>query len=479
MSIPKQTINYERGEAEERLTLNDYDKFDNVKEYYEYFADSIGFNQFAFKGGIYKANCNTQKIMCIKHEDAKMYIRVIGDFYKYVTDSITGRMVLRGWDIKAINIDYGHVNGFKKMIDAFDGFCVQPSNTHFERVINNHFNMYEPIHHIPKEGKFPYIEMYFQHIFGDNFLEMAYDYFSILWRIPTQKLPVPALVSEETGTGKSTMIDFMRAIWGDNAVMIGNSEISSEFNTTYASKLIVGIDEGFIDKKTVLEKIKSLVTRPSLLLNDKNVKVKEIPCHLHFLICTNNETSFVKMEGEDSRFWVLKIKGIPQEERIYNLLEKMVGEIPAFLWFLENREYSIPKEDRLWFAPHRFDTEAKQVMIEASLPKNVRVLKEFLDEFFEKTGQTIVNFTKTDLNEIFKREGGNSTFDHNFMKRYIKYEKANKARLDERSYPYTEPAHTVKELQRYFTFFAEDYLSAELFRELHGDTLSGTGKAPF
>lgn len=467
---PKEVeIDFETGDVQNKIPFGDFEPFEDATDYYQYHMEKIGYAKFEFNGGIYKLSPNSKKNIphCIKHPEANNYIRVIGDFYKYITHPTSGQTVLIGWDSKALSVDYGHIEGFKKMIPAFDGFCNNPSNTNFERVIKNHYNMYEPIYHKPTPGNFPNIKRYMKHIFGES-IEMGYDHFSICWRYPTQKLPIISLVSEETGTGKTTMIDFVKEMWGNNVIMIGNSEIESEFNTTYASKLFVGIDEGFIEKKTVLEKIKSIATRKEILLNDKQVKVKPIPCHIHFIICTNNETNFVNMSSEDSRFWVLKINPIPQEKRVYNLLDKMIEEIPAFLHFLETREISIPKEDRFWFAPHRFHTEAKQTMIEASLPKNAKILKEFMDEYFEKAMRRSASFTKSDLNTILKVEGGNGNFDHQFLKRYLKFEKTEKAVLNERSNPY-EPSLTTKELQRYFTFYAEDYISPLLYKELFGE----------
>lgn len=456
-------LNEETGEYEFKDESLNHNNYKSEKQYYEAFSDKIGRNQFGFKGGIYRFDETKEKIICIKHPDANNFIRVIGDFYKYVLSPITQKIILGGWDDKALNIDYDHVPRFKQMIPAYDGFCVVPSNTNFQRVINKHYNMYEPIHHTPKKGDFPNIKLYFQHIFEDS-LEMGYDYFSISWKYPTRKLPILSLVSRETATGKTTMIDFMRAIWGDNAVMVGNKDITTEFNAPYITKLIVGLDEGFIEKKSVLEMIKSLSTALSANYNNKFSKAKPIPCHLHFVVCTNNERNFVNMEAQDSRFWVLKIKSV--KNTVNKLLEKMIAEIPAFLDFIENRTMSIEDEDRLWFGPQRFETEAKNVMIAAALPRNVKVLNEFLDEYFEKTTRKVVNFTKSDLNDILKAEGGTGGFDHSFLSDYMKYEKSSKARLDDRSTPYATPLLTTKEFQRYFTFFAVDYMKPELYAEL-------------
>lgn len=461
---PKATaINYDTGEVN---TIDDHDQYENVWVYYADFSNELGIKNFKFKGGVYRYDQSKSKIITISHPDAAHYIRIVGDFYKFITNE-KGDKTLRPWDSKALTIDYSEIKEFKKMIKSYDGFCVHPSNTDFQKVINNHYNMYEPIKHIPKQGDFPHIKNYLQHIFGES-IEMAMDYFTILWRYPTQKLPIIALVSAETGTGKSTLLFLTKAIFGENCSLLGNSEISSEFNSTYATKLLIGIDESFIEKKIVLEKIKSLNTSPFIWLNEKGVKQKQVQCHAHFLLTSNNETNFAAIDEHDSRFWIIKVN--QPQDKVHNLMYEMEKEIPAFLHELNTREITIPCEDRFWFAPWRFNTEAKQKVIEASLPRNAKTIKNFLNEYIEKYKRKTIYFTKADLNEILKMEGGLGTFDAEFLQRYIPFEKPTRVSRNQRSAPfitaYTNPEQTSEEVQRFYAFHAKDYIDQNLYDEL-------------
>lgn len=451
-------IDYNSGDV---VGMNDYDRFDTVQEYYSYFRAELGTSQFTFKGGTYYYNAAKGQIEILIHPDAQHYVRIVGDFYKFITDE-QGKRTLRAWDSRAISIDYQQVKGFKQMVKAYDGFCFVPENINFQPIVNNMYNLFEPIQHCPTEGDFPYTKGYFQHIFGDS-LEMAYDYFSILWRYPTQKLPIISLVSVENGTGKSTLLFLMKAIFGENCTIVGNSEIGSDFNGTYASKLMIGIDESFIDKKTVLEKIKSMNTAKYIWLNEKGVKQKQIACHAHFILTSNNETNFVNLDEHDTRFWIIKVN--QPQDKIPNILDKMESEIPAFLHFLQTREISIECEDRFWFKPERFETEAKQRLVEASLPKNVKVLREFLEEYFQKAERRMVHFTRSDLNQILRQEGGTGNFDHEFLRRYMVFYREKKVARKMHSQPYNETL-LIDEPQRYITFDAHDYLPAEIFHEL-------------
>jgi len=57
------------------------------------------------------------------------------------------------------------------------------------------------------------------------------DYLTILFLKPAEKLPALCLVSKEQKTGKSTFLHWLQKIYGDNAVILGNEDFSSNFNT--------------------------------------------------------------------------------------------------------------------------------------------------------------------------------------------------------------------------------------------------------
>lgn len=451
------------GEKIKPIQANQHDKFRNASHYYEHFRDEIEpFEEFDFKGGIYywHEGKKSSYMVCVKHPEATNYIRVVGDFYKWITDA-SGKKRLSPWDAKAIAIDYADIKGFKQMVDSYDGFCLEPDNNEYKPVINNLYNMYNPITHKLEAGEFPYIHAYFQHLFGDSF-EMAYDYFSILWQFPKQKLPIISLVSEENGTGKSTLLFLMKYIFGDNCSILGNSEINSDFNATYATKVLVCLDESFIEKRVVLERIKSLNTAPFIWLNEKGVKQKQVDCHCHFILTSNNESNFVMLDEYDTRFWVIKVA--QPKTKTPDLLALMKDEIPAFLHFLNTRDIVHPKSDRFWFAPELFETDAKRRVVEASIPQKVRILKDWLSEYFEIHKFKTVYFNRMDLQQILKNEGFNTVFDGDFFKKYIKFDYEGKVQRRDRNSLYNSTV--TNETQRFFEFHAINYLDRDIYDEL-------------
>ena len=57
--------------------------------------------------------------------------------------------------------------------------------------------------------------MFLKHIFQEQ-LEIGLDYLALLYRKPTQPLPVLCLVSHERNTGKTTFLNFVKEIFGLN-----------------------------------------------------------------------------------------------------------------------------------------------------------------------------------------------------------------------------------------------------------------------
>ncbi|MCF8372830.1 MAG: DUF3854 domain-containing protein, partial [Bacteroidales bacterium] len=245
--------------------LRKYFAIDKVASFYLKYASILQESEFIFQGSKYKHNGD--KLEMLQHKDAKLYLRVGCDYYKEVS-KINSRgdyeNVLKKWRIGEIKRDYEQ-KGIKNFIDQiakYDEFCNIPDNTeNYKRqyVLPNYttnYNLYEPINHPIKEGRIDNTTMFLKHLFtptsrdspeyGDPFL-IALDYLTILYQHPHHLLPIICLVSKEQGTGKTTFLKWLKAIYKSNATILGNSEFNLDFNTHYINKLLIMIDESFIE----------------------------------------------------------------------------------------------------------------------------------------------------------------------------------------------------------------------------------------
>jgi hypothetical protein len=194
-----------------------------------------------------------------------------------------------------------------------------------------------------------------KHIFGGQ-AELGLDYLQLLYSNPTQMLPILCLVSKERVTGKTTFLKWLKAIFENNLTYLTNDNFSSQFNIDWANKLLICIDEVLFNKEELTERIKYLSTTNFNKLEAKGKDKREDEFFGKFILCSNNEDGFIKIDSEETRFWVLKIPSLKNEDT--HFLEQLVNEIPAFLYHLENRKLATTHKTRMWFTPDQVRTVA-------------------------------------------------------------------------------------------------------------------------
>ena len=131
--------------------------------------------------------------------------------------------------------------------------------------------------------------------------------------------------------------------------ILDNDRISSQFNSGYAGKLLIAIDETIIatDKPIVKSRIKMITTNNTIPLEGKGKDSKEIFNFSKLVMCSNDENNFMQIDEQENRYCIIKVPTIPKENRDPKLFEKMISEIPAFLHFLQNRDVCYPEKTRL------------------------------------------------------------------------------------------------------------------------------------
>jgi hypothetical protein len=195
-------------------------------------------------------------------------------------------------------------------------------------------------------------------------------------------LPVPCLVSPENGTGKSTFLKWLSMIYAGNATILNNDRFKMNFNGHYASKFIIGLDEGFleVEKKAEKEKLKQLVTSDTIFLENKGMDIKEIPYYGKLIICSNDADRLMKIDEGETRWFIVRV--YPTADKDPFMEDKLQEEIPAWLDFISNRKIFHPKKDRLWFLPEHFETEQFRKIVEVTKNRLDSVVEEFLKETF-------------------------------------------------------------------------------------------------
>ena len=296
------------------------------------------------------------------------FIRVGTTLYKIVEQPrLNGGYVRKriAWNNETLRQDYG--KDYIGSVPKYDGFCTVPEHVSYQPVIGKFLNLYEPIDHQPQEGDFPSIRSLVEHIFGEQY-ELGMDYLQLLYLQPIQKLPILLLVSEERNTGKSTFLNFLKALFQNNVTFNTNEDFRSQFNSDWAGKLLIVVDEVLLSRREDSERLKNLSTALSYKVEAKGKDRNEIAFFAKFVLCSNNE-----------------------------YLQKLKAEIPAFLYHLQHRQLSTEKESRMWFAPSLLHTEALQKIIRSNRNRLEIEMHELILDIMESVGTDTFSFCPNDL----------------------------------------------------------------------------------
>jgi len=273
------------------------------------------------------------------------------------------------------------------------------------------------------EGDWSTTKFFLEHIFGEHY-EYGLDYIQILYQHPTQILPIFCLVSRENKTGKTTFLDFLKLIFGENACKVGNAELSNEFNSFTATRLVVGVDETFLEKKTTIEKIKMLSTSNRIAMQRKGVDHEEMWHFAKYILVSNNEDNFIYASDEDVRYWVRKIPVIKKE--IPDMLNILHEEVPAFLYMLNNRKISVPKTGRAWFDPALLETDALKRLRVASKSTAEKEITSFIYNMFMEFAVAEIKMTMDVLKERTVKNKYEDSYISRILHDNMKIEKADK-----------------------------------------------------
>ncbi len=351
--------------------------------------------------------------------DPVPYVRVGCTYFKKIvkTDRYGfSRIELKVWKKEEIILDHG--KEFLREIPQFDDFAMKPSNLSFEQVVGNCLNLYSEFIHHPIEGEFKWTEIFLMHIFGEQY-DLGLRYLQILYLHPDRSTIILSLVSSERQTGKTTFLNWINAMFGSNVAIISSSDLLSAFNSPYALKNIICIEETLFEKQITMEKLKSITTSKSLLINEKFISSYMIPFYGKIILTSNNEDKFAKVEEEEIRFFVRKV-GKPQINN-HAIEEDLIREIPAFLHYLT----TLPPVDwsvsRSGFRTEELKNKSLEAVVNESRSWLYKELEINLSEYFDnQENKKFLLASATDIKDHFFKY--NQRCDASYMRTVLKNE---------------------------------------------------------
>ena len=447
--------------------------------FYARHGDEIKDLEFNFNGARY-LNVKDDGLRMVIHADSFKFIRVGCDYFKLIhvpntnKENVldTKRVPWKAGEITRDFVHKGHKNFFDT-IEKYDAFCNVPDNTGlYQPIVENCFNLYGKVDHLPEAGKWPAIEGYLKHVFGEAILpsghtnyDLALDYLTLLYLKPRQKLPILCLVNKKKNTGKSTFLWLLKELFQDNTTFIGNEELKDHLNDDWAGKLVIGIDEGFIDKKSVLERLKSMSTSSTIKLRGMYTGRQEIAFFGKFVLTSNDEDNFVMIDNDEVRFWVNKVPQLTKDDP--DLLEKMVNEIPAFLDHLQMRTILHHKTTRHWFDFKLLETEALKSVKNSSRTWLEMELRETIKDLFFEYHYHTLYYTIKELMAILNGENTSIKFRKADVTKQLKERFGLVSKQGRYSFPVKPDKNnvmqdnTTEKHGRCFEFRVEDFLTPD------------------
>lgn len=456
----------------------------NVDSFYEAHREQIGMRDFMFRGTMYQYNVAEEKLQPLLKRDVSNFCRVGDDYWETILvpnqyGKLDERLVRR---LKTtISDDFGS-EAFAQ-IQKYKSFCNVPDHLNYNKVIHDCFNLYNPFTHSATHGDCSLSLAFVKHIFGEYF-EMGLDYMQLLLTKPTVFLPVLCLVSKENKTGKSTFAKWLREIFQNNTIFVSSDDFGADFNFHWAGKLLIVCEETELTKSNVMDRIKSLSTNDKITMNRKGRDHEQIDFFAKFVLCSNNEEKFLRLDKFAQRFWVLKVN--PFQDFIHDFDNQLYSEIPHFLHFLYNRQLLYPKSmDRMWFPESAYKTKAFEAAVRANRSRVEVELEHFLQsvwteyeyaDIYEDEPAFFIGFDY--IRKIMfkeKYDAGTIKYYLSFMPHSRRVNSAGEAvsfrcKVPRWNNDYVEELNNKLEFDNYvckpYVFFAKDFLEENEYKTL-------------
>ena len=365
------------------------------------------------------------------YSDDIPFICVGTDYYK-VIETIdrygVKRKKLKLWKMAEIKPFHGKEVIYK--IPRYDDFCLEPDNIDYQPIVNNMYNQHSPFSHQPDMygGNFKWTKQLLQHIFADQY-DQGMIYLQCLYMYPKQSLPILVLVSEERQTGKSTFVDWLSILFGDNMVIANPEDIGSSFNSSYSDKNIIAIEESRFDSVQTTEKLKNLATQKKILVNAKHQQPYSLPFFGKLIITSNDEHKFSKVDEKEIRYWVRKIPSLTGKAN-HDILHDLMEEIPYFLKALIDLPVPDFSRSRMVFTEEDIQTDALRTVKKESRSQLEKDIIEILqDIFYQSADLEEIYFIPKDFKDAYYRGDSRVSISYlrNVFDTKFKFEKSDKS----------------------------------------------------
>lgn len=214
--------------------------------------------------------------------------------------------------------------------------------------------------------------------------------------------------SVDTGTGKTLIGHTVQRIYGENSIMVGKDDIIDKDNSFVENKqFVLGEEITGDDKRSVADKLKSLITNEEIRINIKYVPKYSLMNCANYYFTSNNPDAFF-LDEKDRRMFIWEVVGEKLAKAfyrgVYDPWYKSQEGINALYYYLMHLDLT-----GFDFADEAPSTGAKEEMIENSRSALANWVHDLRDnpERVLKVGNGTIDFdlyTTDDLLKLFDPE---------------------------------------------------------------------------
>ena len=164
------------------------------------------------------------------------------------------------------------------------------------------FNLWQG-YKVPAEpgGVEPFLHHIHQAICGGD--EQVYKYLmqwlAHMLQKPDEKPSVAVLMKSVEGTGKGTMVRPLEQILGQHFVQLnGDEHLTGKFNSLVANRLLVFADEVRLTDPKKADKLKAMISEPTVNMERKGIDAEPIPNFARFIFASNHDHVLIAGQRE-------------------------------------------------------------------------------------------------------------------------------------------------------------------------------------
>lgn len=235
--------------------------------------------------------------------------------------------------------------------DVVNSFWLSPNTIEYHRLAfhpipqpADTLNLWVTHTVVPTQGCWKIIEDYLRDVICDGDLAL-FDYLiqflAHALQYPEEKPGIMIVLIGSEGVGKGFLVRLLEVLWGASTLQVSDiAAVTGNFNAALQRAFWVALDECmFHGDKKPQDRMKSLVTEPTIQVEQKYEPSRTIESFHRFIACTNH-AQWGQIRSDDRRYLFIKVSDCHKQDTTYfgklsNALNDGIT-VPALAHYLIN-----------------------------------------------------------------------------------------------------------------------------------------------